>query len=1105
MILGKGGEGKTTLKQYLVNKVLIKNTDFRKPLIVDVDLKDLTPNQTPDAVELLVRIRNKLTQEGLALPLFDFAIHALWSDAQRSEGEAKLDKRNLKLELEEGIVEVGRDVIAEFIENGENVSIKLLRFGLKQLNERLYRRRKLQARSQDHFDFIESLLKEQIIDKEKLEKRLPEILADDIEFLLSNWGAKKARTLVVVFDEFERVFDGHERIPSDTLRRIDNAINLIVATLRTRTLSIIFSRRAPNWGETSKEWEAYLSKQTRKLHGIPLQDAREWVRCDVDDDLLVPVILANAGEDTDGAEHYYALLIRYQLEHIVPRIKRGERIDVRSLDIRDRAFDDRKREIISRVLRDYDRRLRAVIEEFCYVDYFNEALFNEVIGQIGASGKRSKFSALTSLSVIRERGNGFYEVTPAVADIIRSSVPEEEGRRIYERLLESLNRLIEVPYSGKFSYQNVQAVSMAVSIAFRVDHDRAIEIARKAGSHSASAGYARQLIDICDELRDRLLLSGDLNDRRDQSLLALRASLDLSLGDNRLAFELISKHENGDIKLRAVDVRWMILLARSFEDAERVFNAFEAAIRAARGGVRSQYVSLVRAMIKKSPTSDIQDKYIELLFEIDEHVDSWVLRSMIRRASGFEEAWRLVLDHSFIKMDHKHVGFLMQKYETREDLENIKELMSEHGVQLNQVHRNILFQKRSIVDPDDVFQGFEDERRKRRNIVSYTQEINVSSNFEEAHELFVSMIEEGIVPDYRAIGTLAEKVGDPEDRRAFLDSIDSFADRGNWVQFQALLHQVDDLRECLDAVQELLAFGVEMKLGFAKRIGDACQRYARGPEVSFDEISQHRLRFDSLCERFDAAEGALEEWDQRILVVLKRDDVARNYFAEYLKPLGVQLRAQALRRMMLAETDFDSAMQWVVALRGSDSTIAPDVVTSLAKKCRDWSDSKQVLELAEQQLVPVAGLVSAILRAQSEDPLAVQNSIKRLMDRFDREPLEAALQEPGAIRAMIVWSQSPDMLDAVIDLARKLDIAPTASVIVRIAELSQALTEFAHRMRRLPPPDGVFSPRIATALVPLLGATLDGSDLHALAGLWGMSKEDIRVSLEIGREKILGS
>lgn len=1104
IITGKGGEGKSSLKLKLLNETLTQKGQLPKPIIIHADLSDLSQIGNLNAEGLLIHLRNSLTMAGMNLMLFDFALLKLWEHTRSSEELNRLAKRPIKAMLSEGSAAAGVDVVGRFLEDGGNLTFKTFQLAWKTFNALTIEKRSRRERSPAHFEYLEEIQKSNVIDARQLRARLPEILATDVNFVMSSAPPTKPLALVLAIDEFERVFEGREFITSERGRELSHTLERFVLGLSGRSLSLIFSRRPPAWGTDNDKVANYLQQMTRELDGIPRKDAADWVERYIGDRDLVQIILGNAREESYSVDYYYPLLIQYQLEHVYPKLLANQPIYHAELDIRDRSFEQRKQEVIQRILRDYNRTLRMLIELFCHVDHFDESLYRSLVAEITSPEYVPSFKGLTALSVIRDRGNGFFEVAPAVADIVRAAQDLQVANRYRDRVLLVLQKLSKTDDGDKFTNQQVRATSMAVPVALSVGPDSAIEIAKQASSRSIAAGYSKQMLEICSDLEARLSGTKLLTERRKKSLLTIIASLELSLGINTLALELLDQHRKGALKILAGEAKWLILSARNFNDAVTVFSVFQNQIRYERGAHRDRYLDLVKAMIQQSPEATIQAEYLDLLKELNGNMDGWVLNSILQKSHTFKEAWSVIGGTPLEDLESKHVTSLIRLAECKEDLYACVRLLDECGIKLNQAHRNCLFMKRSIVDPSELIPGFWESYESERTIVSYTMEINSAPSFKEANLLFLQMKGNGILPDYKSIRALAEKVSHEGERKEFLASTKDVADIRNWTQFTPLIVKSKSVRECLCIAKEITECGTQLDLGLAKAIADNCVKHiANYGDINFDEIRSYRSDFLGFCAGLPETQTATLHWDRRIFPAIKPDLVARSYYDLFLKGTPGERSPQVISRMMTTETTFEELMVWVSKLRSEDHSISKDILSLVASRCSDWNDIKVVLELAKESRQNVPGLAAAALRGHKHETCALDASVRKLLDKIQNGSLPKSMGREETILALLRSCQNCELLDQVVSLAAESGVAPNASSVIAIIDQSETFADFLNRINKLPPPEGIFSVRIGKVLLNAYGdSMLSDSRLCELASLWRISPEEVRIVLDDGRARI---
>lgn len=405
VFFGVGGQGKTSLCREFFKQLRDGGNESIKPGLVD-----LHGRKSIDQRLGLLWIRNALAvNKGMNFPAFDLGFALYWTLTHPEERAPAFEGSKWLGEVEsatasavgEGGVTLLKEILLVGVESVPFVGKALERlttWGIKE-GRRRYTIRTNQAVRQ-LFD-----VNGEPLHFTEIERLLPALLASDLEEIIDS---KPETRFVVLVDEFERVVEQggvssrlHSSAFSDTLR------DLVAHT--NACLFVFFSRERLPWayqppaGADPLVWAKWIDGAHHLLGGLTRADANRFLQ-------LVPVPDAAAREAIiDGASlasgaaevMVYPLILDLQVDIYLGNLIDGKlSVDVDSFRAPANSFEDLRRKLLVRLLRDYGPATESVLTRLAVTRGFNRALFARVVMRFNAGFPIEQFQWLTELSFI---------------------------------------------------------------------------------------------------------------------------------------------------------------------------------------------------------------------------------------------------------------------------------------------------------------------------------------------------------------------------------------------------------------------------------------------------------------------------------------------------------------------------------------------------------------------------------------------------------------------------------------------------------------------------------------------------------------------------------
>lgn len=430
---GPSGEGKTALARELWRRSS-PAVDPAYEFLLRANL-DLNARQGDDQDLLLVSIRNALVDSGMDMPGFDLALALVWDEIRGAQPQPRLKKPWLgrTTEAARGVGDDLVDDVKDWLRSsgpteilgeiaasipGAGFLIKRIGGWVVQKAKRSYILRTRKA--------VLTLFEEggELKPACELSRLLPLIFAQDINQYLE---AHPDRRICIFLDEYEKLFDEGGAGSRFKKSPLDDCIKRIVQHTNG-LLAVIFSREPIRWDD-DPAWKADLQDNQHAIGGLPVEAAHQFLASiPIADPKLRQTIVDNSMESNSADCKVYPLILDLMVEHWRNIKAANLAISPADFCLHSKTFDARRREIVSRVLRDYGLPFQYTIERLATVSWFDKETFEFVVKRFGTALPIDAFEVVTGLSFVSTLHRDFFTMHAAIRSAIVESSNVEQKR-----------------------------------------------------------------------------------------------------------------------------------------------------------------------------------------------------------------------------------------------------------------------------------------------------------------------------------------------------------------------------------------------------------------------------------------------------------------------------------------------------------------------------------------------------------------------------------------------------------------------------------------------------------------------------------------------------
>ena len=407
---GVGGQGKTALARELFrissDEVEPNYSNLRRAML---DLHG-RPKTDPDL--LLVWVRNEFAKTGISFPAFDLAFAVMW---QHTKGESALPLfENAWLHRAgEALGEVAPDTVTftrEMLDESVG-TIPLLGFLVKKGSKWVFDKSKRSYLEKTRPHLQEFYRDGQLIADYQMSEILPWMLAQDLNTHLEAFPDDR---FVLFVDEYESVVKGAGTGAKMQENGFDKNLRAFIAEANA-LLAIFFSRERLDW-ENDYDWQDALEDNQTELSGLTDEDAMAWLKqIPIEDNAVCAAMIAGAHETSADSAMVYPLLLAIQVAHW-----RNLGVDAKphSFDVDAKELEGRRKELVQRLLRDYEEPTQNILTRLAVVHRFDRIAFEHVVREFSIPVSFDHFDTLAELSIMTCSVDGWLSAHRAIAETI---------------------------------------------------------------------------------------------------------------------------------------------------------------------------------------------------------------------------------------------------------------------------------------------------------------------------------------------------------------------------------------------------------------------------------------------------------------------------------------------------------------------------------------------------------------------------------------------------------------------------------------------------------------------------------------------------------------
>jgi tetratricopeptide (TPR) repeat protein len=455
---GVGGQGKTVLCHELIRKTNEHvDPSYRFLRRAQLDLHD---HRKEDADRLLVRIRNGFADAGVAFPCFDLAFAIAWEATRSEEPLPKFTKPWLgrTTAAAEGGIEdwIGSDHTKELIGDLAS-SIPGVGFILKRVGHWAIEKGKRVYLEQTQDALRELYIHGEIKKPFELSPLLPWMLAQDLNNHLKTHLTDR---FVLFIDEYESVFDEGGAGSNWEENLFDSHMRKLI-TETNGLLGVFFSREQLPWS-ADPDWRDLLKNTQHLLGGLADKDADTFLTAiPIEDKVIRQAIISGARETSQPNAPVYPLMLDLQVEHWRSLMALKATLSPERFRLTADSFESRRREIVTRVLRDYGTPLETTLERLSVIRQFDRQAFTHIVKTFGTALPLDQFDRILDLSFASKNTNGFVTIHNSIAEAIRETLTPYKRITSVEALFRHFEKRVAITSSREVTEKIIIALNEA--------------------------------------------------------------------------------------------------------------------------------------------------------------------------------------------------------------------------------------------------------------------------------------------------------------------------------------------------------------------------------------------------------------------------------------------------------------------------------------------------------------------------------------------------------------------------------------------------------------------------------------------------------------------
>lgn len=426
---GIGGQGKSSLARELRRrcdqKAQAPYSDLR---YAELDLHG-RPNSDPEL--LMVWLRNAFANAGIAAPCFDLTLGFLWA-AQRPEQPLPELRSSWFTRESDVIGGTAMDLLGVVKDLAGDEIARIPMFGgLIRRASRWAIRKGYESYLHAAHGPLQELYREDELKKPyEIASLLPWMLAQDLN---AHQQRNADERLVLFIDEYERVFAQGGAAESWSANPFDRNMRSLIAETNG-LLAVFFTRERLPWDDDA-DWADTLTGRQHLLGGLTASDAHRYLDAiPVADAALREAMIEGARETARPDAAVYPFMLDLQVEHWRQLVARRQPVMPGSFDVAAPDFRNRRREIVERVLRDYDPALQATLRRLACARRFDRDAFDEIVSTFRTGLPGDSFETIAQLSFASKSDDGFVAIHSVMAEAIRELLDPERRAEAVDTL-----------------------------------------------------------------------------------------------------------------------------------------------------------------------------------------------------------------------------------------------------------------------------------------------------------------------------------------------------------------------------------------------------------------------------------------------------------------------------------------------------------------------------------------------------------------------------------------------------------------------------------------------------------------------------------------------
>lgn len=469
---GAGGQGKTRLRREIARKIDPEHDrTFRFLRHAELDLSEKIKTD-PDL--LLVWIRNAFAKSGIFMPCFDLALASMWEGSRTEQPFPTLTNPWLArpISAARSSVDTGANKAEEWFRSdaakellGDAIGeIPALGFVLKKIGKWAIDKSKMKYLEHTR-SYLEHLYRDgEIIPTHEISAILPWMLAQDLNYHIKHNNSERFSLFI---DEYESIFDQG----LSTLRRSENKFDSHLRHFVKETnglLIVFFSRERLPWAE-SADWHDDLAGRQHLVGGLSAADAEDFLQAiPIADESIRRAIIESAREEPKSNDPVYPLMLDLQVEHWRNLSAKGD-VRPECFAVSATTFEERRKEIIRRILRDYDESLQVTLEYLSVLRRFDKQDFEYVAKTFSTGITTDRFERISEMSFITKYSDGYLIMHKIIAQIIEILMPPERRDKAKSALFDHYEKRAKVESHLEISDEKISALFEASYLKLKID------------------------------------------------------------------------------------------------------------------------------------------------------------------------------------------------------------------------------------------------------------------------------------------------------------------------------------------------------------------------------------------------------------------------------------------------------------------------------------------------------------------------------------------------------------------------------------------------------------------------------------------------------------